>query len=691
MASYRDRKAAELIDLGDKLFRKKERLDLLNDEVAWQFAPDLCNFTRDIELGDDFMGDHMDSTPVILSRELSSQLSAWLRPQDKLWFKTTTLDDEMDAVEENARFLERLTKQVWRGIYDPRTQMIASTKEADRFYVNFGQAVLSINEAPGTREHLFFKNFHTKDCAWLENDIGEVDHLHRKQSMTARALVRRFGGERNNLHESIRKAAIKEPDREFQIRVVTLPADEYAEFTGKRAGGKLPYVIAHIDIENGCVIRDSGLVTFNYVVPRWHRFAGSQYAFSPATMTALPDARMAQMLAQIILEAGEKAIDPPLIGKQEVVIGQPNIMAGALTWVDIAHDGKLSEAIEALQIDPDMRVGFEMRKDVREMLARAFFIDKLALPETSSETTAFEIARRLEEHTRNLLPLFEPMQIEYNTRLLDKAFSFLVNMKKIDLSGMPEAIANMGEFSWSFESPIQQARYRIMVEQFRDTMQVVAGAREMGLMASPVHLDLAVRDAVRGVDGPASWRKTKAEQDEEAAANQQKADMAEALAAATAAGQAGTQLGEAGQKMGVIPPGGPMMPSVDQAIPSESGIPSNAGGTGMPTQSNAMRAIQQQLQQLQGGAGGEQLALPAPGGGGMPMGPGQAGGAPAMATPAGGMGDIVAMQRRIMMRLADLEAAINEPREIKVERDEKGRVKGAKTQRGGSNGQRPAA
>lgn len=673
-SKYKARQAKSATDLGNKLFAKKRNLDSLNQDIALQYAPDLASFDCELELGRDFMMDIMDSVPIQVSRECSNAIGANLRPQDQVWFRSTTLDDERDAIEENARGLESVTRQMWRGIYHPRSQMIQATKEADRFYVNFGQMVLGVNEAPTTRDHLLYKNYHIKDCAWLENDLGEVDHLHRRQKMTARQMVLKFG--ENAVHDSIKRAATKDPEREIEVRAVTMPAEEYDDVVSGKGGArrKLPFVIVHIDVEHNRVLREGGLVAFNYVVARWHRFAGSQYAFSPAALTALPDARMAQMLSQILLDAGEKAVEPPLVAKQEVVIGEPNIMSGGITWIDIEHDKKLRDAIEALQINADMRTGFEMRKDVRELLSRAFYLDRIQLPEVADRTTAFEIARRLEQHARNLLPLFEPIQIEYNTRLLDTSFAFLQNMKKIDWRQVPQELANT-DFTWGFESPIQQARYRVMVEQFRDTLQVVAAAKEMGIKAMPIHLDVATRDAIRGVDGPATWRKTQAEQEAEAEENAQKAQMMEAMGAMQQAGEVGAKMGDAGQKLGLIPKGGPMQPALDQAIPSDYAVPA---APDQQTPHNAMRAIEEAMRQLGGQSGAEPSPAPGPGA----VGPSAVG----VAVPQGNHNDTIAMQRNILAKLAELEEALKAPRQISISRDKAGKITGA--QAGGNGGGR---
>ena len=102
-----DLRALELISLGDKLYTEKTQLDSLCQELAWQFAPDLASFTTKLILGQDFAIDRMDSFPEQMSRELSNQLSAMLRPTDRPWFKTTTLERKrLDADEDNARYLE---------------------------------------------------------------------------------------------------------------------------------------------------------------------------------------------------------------------------------------------------------------------------------------------------------------------------------------------------------------------------------------------------------------------------------------------------------------------------------------------------------------------------------------------------------------------------------------------------------
>jgi hypothetical protein len=609
MAKGKDSRAKEIIELGDHLFTKKRPLDGLHQEIAWQFCPDLAEFDSPLDLGQDWAADRMDSFPEMVSRELSNQIGANLRPESSPWFKQSTGDDELDSDEANAQFLEYLTRTVRRELYRPNTGFVGATREADRFYTNFGQAVISVEEAPVTRDHLFFRNFHIKDCAWMDNQLGQVDHLHRKQKMTARAMKAMF--REDSLHDTVLKTAKKEPYREFEVRFVSLPTEEYHDFLssseaaedGKspRKGKQLPFTRCAIDVENCKVIRAGGLVAFNYIVPRWMRLTGTQYAFSPATMAGLADGRMAQMLSQILLESGEKAIDPPLIGKQEMVIGEPNISAVGLTWVDVDHDSQLKDAIDVMKLDADMRVGFQLRVDLRDMLSKAFYIDKLTLPETGKEMTAFETARRIEEHVRNLLPIFAPIQVEYSGKMLDTAYEFLVNMKKIDFRRMPDAMSTIDTL-WQFQTPLQEAQSRMLVEQFTETANVLSVGAQLGAKASPVHIERALRDAVRGVGGPATWRKTQEEQDAEAEVNAEQVEQQGMIEQVGQGAAIAEQVGNAGQSLGLITPPGKGAPPAEGAPAGEGAAPAQQPGGEVVKLVRALAAG--------AGGGGQQLALP---------------------------------------------------------------------------------
>jgi hypothetical protein len=528
-------RAQELIDLGNKLFDEKRPLDELNQEIAENVYPERADFTRERYLGENFADHQMDSFPNLARRELGNSMSSFLRPRARNWFETTTLDDGRDVDPENARFLEHITKVVKAKIYHPKTNFIASTKAADHDFVSFGNCVLSIEDASrkasndyeGPRDFPYFECHHPRDAAWQENEISCIDHIHLKGVMTARQMKRKFG--EKALAQEVKQACEKTPNKKVTIRRIVMPSDEYDYIGGDAKGKKgkrLPFVVVYLDVDNVKILREGGLHDFLFAIPRWHRIGTFPYGFSPPGTTSLPDARMAQMLASIILESGEKQIEPPIVALDEKV-REASLMAGSITWVDATYDGPVKDAMAALQVEGDMRIGFEMRKDVRDMLSKAWFLDKLALPEAGREMTAYETARRVEEHVRNLLPLFEPMEIEYNTAVLDKAFSVLDNMGAFSWAEMPDGLSG-ADITWTFKNPMQEASSRILVSQYQEALGLIQSGFEIAQATGqpitiPVKLDVALKDALRGTSMPATWRKTPAEEEAEAAAAQEAA------------------------------------------------------------------------------------------------------------------------------------------------------------------------
>jgi hypothetical protein len=66
-------------------------------------------------------------------------------------------------------------------------------------------------------------------------------------------------------------------------------------------------------------------------------------------VAALAEARLLQQMVLTLLEAGQKAVDPPMVAAQEAIQGGINIYAGGVTYVDAEYDERLGEALRPLQ------------------------------------------------------------------------------------------------------------------------------------------------------------------------------------------------------------------------------------------------------------------------------------------------------------------------------------------------------
>ncbi len=513
-----DARAKELISLGDHLFTKRLPMLTLWQEIAEHFYVERADFTDDYIIGEDFARHTETSFPMLLRRELGQNISAMLRPRDRQWFRTRLMDEALQDDPENEAYLEYVVNKMKRLMYHNESNIVEATKMADHDFVTFGQAVISVEEERDG-EHLLYNAFHLKDCVWLENHKGKIDHIHRKDKLTAREMMKKFGRE-GTLHRTVEEAAAKKPNQEFNIRHICMPEAEY-DYVGKnkaRQSKKDGYISIYVDVENCKVLREGRFPVFPYIVPRWHKVSGWQYAYSPASSIGLPDARMIQQMSRIILEAGEKAVDPPIVAVEEAV-REVNIAAGAITWADLSFDGKLREAVQPIPIESNMQVAFSMQQDMRDMLQKAWFIDKLQMPqvEGAEQMTAREVSVRQSEFIRNLLPLFEPIEMEYNTQLLDKSYMILRSMGYFPNDEVPEELGGQ-DIQWQFESPLQEGEDRLKTSQFQEALQLIGLSAQAGLdITPPVDLEVALKDAIRGTSAPAKWFKGDDELDEEQA------------------------------------------------------------------------------------------------------------------------------------------------------------------------------
>lgn len=337
----------------------------------------------------------------------------------------------------------------------------------------------------------------------MVNGSGAIDHLQRNMPMTARNMKLKW---KDKLHQDVLNAAERAPTTEFKVRHVVLPFEEiYGGDKAKRRQYKdSPFCSLYVDCDHEMVLGEGPLPVFNYVVPRWRTVSGFPQGFSPATINALPDGRMLQSLARIILEAGEKAVDPATIAKGEIFRDAVNMYAGGMTYVDLEEDDDIRKVFQTIETGGNLSVGMEMKQDVRNLIAESFLLNKLMLP-SAREMTAFETQARLDEFRRAALPFFGPIESEYHLPLLDVAFQMAVRNQAFDIKEMPKALADR-DVTFTFESPLNTAEGRQNVQAFQESVQILAGAAAFD-KTIPTLMDFKkmTKDAVRGTRAKADW------------------------------------------------------------------------------------------------------------------------------------------------------------------------------------------
>jgi len=480
-------------------FEKQYPVLSLWQELAENFYPERNDFLRTHYIGEELTDSLASSTPLLIRRELANSLEAMLR--DGEWF---SIGIEGEADHEGKMWLEWATKRLMMLMNQRNANFRRATKELDNDYVTFGNGVMSI-ELNRQASGLLFRTWHMKDIAWWDDENGQVDGVVRKEDIQLYKMAAYYGEE--NMPLAHRKKLKDTPFHEVPIHHFDITSAMY----GDGQYDRFPRVQLTLDLQTETILEIGGNMHPRYIVPRFQTIACSPYAYSPATVVGLPDARTLQAMTHTLLEAGERPED---------------------------YDERLGASLRPLvQDSKGFPLGMEMRDGIVEVLQSAFYVNKINMPDLGREMTAYEVSERMKQFRRENLPLFAPIEHEYSGRMCELAFETAL---KNGFLGSPQDIPEslLGQaIRFKFESPLSEADEEKKVTQF----QQVAALLEQAAAADPAvanHVDFAVslRDAIQGSGAPEKWLrsladvKTMTEQQQQQAAAAAQAQAAQEAA-----------------------------------------------------------------------------------------------------------------------------------------------------------------
>lgn len=519
--------AKQLKELGDSLYTKKSPLNSLWQEIGENFYPERADFTVKRPMGTDFAANLMSSYPVLCRRDLGNLFSTMLRPTAQPWFHVgIKYQDRTSDQTESSQYLQWFEEVMRRAMYDKSAQFSRATKAGDHDFATFGQCVISA-ELNRDANGLLYRCWHLRDMAWQENADGQIGSVFRRWKPNAQTLVHTFPGK---VHDKVTRLNEKTPFEEVECLHMVVEAEMYDDEAKGRPRWSIYY-----DAQNDHLIEATPIWGKHYIIPRWQTVNsamwGSQYSYSPAVIAALPDARLIQAMTFTLLEAGEKATSPPIVATREAVRSDVALYAGGITWVDAEYDERLGDALRPLNQDfRGFNFGVEMNSDTRTMIHKAFFLDALTMPQNGPEMTAYEVGQRIQEYIRNAMPIFEPMEEEYNAALCDETFDLL---RRGGAFGSPlewpkELLGT--DITFHFQSPLHDTIEQQKGQKIMNAQPLIASAVQFDPAASYIFdAKIALRDALSGTL-PASYLRSKVDAEKLGAQAQQQQQQAQLLA-----------------------------------------------------------------------------------------------------------------------------------------------------------------
>lgn len=488
-----DSRVEEVLRISADCYERFRPYRNLCQDIAENFYPLRADFTRSLNM-EEFAGNLMDGFTTNTRETLANAIDAMLRQGP--WFSMGTGDEARDKRPGNMVSLSAGTKAFRSLIYRRGSGLPDALKEWDNDWVSFGAFSGSV-EAAADYRGLVFKPHHMRDACWIDDDDGRVDTHYLKIQMTARDIVRkvesgRFNGE---LSPMVRIAARQNPGQKFTIQHVLMPTDDiYGGSIQDVRRVRHPFVSLYIDVDNRTLLHERGAPVFNKVVGRQRRLSGTPFGFSPMALNSLPDARMLQDMALVIIEQGQKALDPPTIGSASVFTRDMNFYAGGHTEVDLDEERRLQDVFTTVETG-QVGVGLELKQDVRALITEAWLLNKLTLP-TLRDMRELEVQVRTDEFRRAALPFFQPIEPSYHGEVLGCAYQMATTLNLVDPNMFAQELRDQ-EMQFTYASPLNEAEGLDIVRKYYEAVNIVSvGANIDKTVANIFDLRGATEDAI---------------------------------------------------------------------------------------------------------------------------------------------------------------------------------------------------
>ena len=506
-------------------------------EVAEYIFPDRADFTvRRVE-GEKRQTKVLDSTPNKALSLLAAGLHGMATNPASRWFSLRLADDRYGEIETVRKYLSDVEETMFAEMHAPGSAITTHLHELYMDYAAFGTACMFIGSTKTDR--LLFQSVFMGEAVFDEDENGIVDTLIRKvrPAMTVRQCITKWG---DDCSEAVRKL-YKEGkiDEKVEVLHAVFPRNTYD--ADKRDPGNMPFASLYIDLAAKHLMQSGGFEEFPFAVPRWSKASGERWGRSPGKQ-ALPDAKMLQAMAEVVIKAAQKQVDPPLLVEDDGIVGPVRTVPGGLNF--FRGNGGARPAIQPLQTGGQVGLGLEMMQDVRNRIMEAFFVDQLQFA-GDANMTATEVMQRTEERMRLLGPILGRMEAELLGPLITRVYGILSRLGRF-----PEQPEELDGLDWTVEyvSPIALAQRGQKVSRALSALQVA------GQIAAATG-DPSIMARVRG-DKVLSWifHETNADPDllltdDEAAQKEQMNSMAQAMGPAAAAADAFAKTGQGAKAM----------------------------------------------------------------------------------------------------------------------------------------------
>ncbi len=410
------------------------------EEIAYYVLPSKVGFNSKHVPGErQKWSRRFDTTAGQANKTLANHLHMALCSPSQAWFEGEFTDPELNKNDAAKEWAEDTTERMFKAFnysnFNGKINTFFQTLCA------FGTSNLEAGFISTPREpfSLVFKTVSLGDFTFDVNVDERIDTIFQDVRMSHRQAEQKFG-------------------KKFQSKSNT-------DYNGKLKFTKIIHPNEDFDPESLnpkkrdiMVVWEQGgeeiLVEYEWEMPqmvaRFDEIYDDYYGEGPA-IVCLSDIRSINTAKRLEFRGYEKAIDPPLMGAPNGIIGDLHINAGGFTQV--RDPRMIGEMPGQMNFQLAMTKGEELRDSIR----KAYKIDELMVPERKGQNpaTATEIQIRYEQMQKMMGATVGRIETELLKPLIKRVFG--VMMRNGQFAEMPEEIAG-ADFDFRYTGPLAKSQ-----------------------------------------------------------------------------------------------------------------------------------------------------------------------------------------------------------------------------------------
>ena len=467
-------KAKNLLKRYDRLKSQRQNWESHWQEVADYMQPRKADVTKTRSKGDKRTELIFDGSPLQSVELLAASLHGMLTNPSTPWFSLRFKQNDMENEDEAKEWLEDATEVMYSAFNKSNFQQEIFERYHD--LITFGTAAMFIEE--DDEDILKFSTRHINEIFIAENDKGRIDTVFRKFSLSARAVMQKFG----DVSMNIATKANNDPYEEVEILHAVYPRSDFDP--KKQDKQNMPFESVYLDAESGDELSVSGFREFPFVVPRYLKASHEIYGRSPA-MTALPDVKMLNEMSKTTIKSAQKQVDPPLLVPDDGFMLPVRTIPGGLNF----YRAGTRDRIEPLNIGANTPLGLNMEEQRRNSIRNAFYVNQLMM-QSGPQMTATEVIQRNEEKMRLLGPVLGRLQSELLKPLIDRTFALI--LRKNLFRPAPEFLAGQ-DIEIEYVSPLAKAQKSTELSSIMRAIEILGSLSNVAPVFDHINMDKLVR------------------------------------------------------------------------------------------------------------------------------------------------------------------------------------------------------